>query len=69
MKPVSFERACSIDDEITVPETSTGGFHFSVGFKVDGSERVHTQLAAREQGMAARRGRSLVSGSGAALRA
>ena len=51
-----------------MPETAVSGFHFSVSFQVDGSERVHTQLADREQGMAARaRQGRLVSGSGAAL--
>ena len=53
-----------------MPETSVGGFPFSVSFKVDGSERVRNQLAARKQGMAAKAlQRRLVTGSGAALEA
>ena len=54
--------------KITMLETSVGGNLVSVTFKVDGSKRICTQSAAREQGMAARaRQRRLVCGSGAAL--
>ena len=54
MKPVSFERACSIDDENHNARNFCWWMHFAVSFKVDGSERARTQSAAREQGMIAR---------------
>ena len=68
MKPVSFERACSIDDENHSARNFCWWKLYFCQLQSTQEERARTQSAALEQGMAARaRQRCPVRGSGAVL--